>query len=87
VRQAETGTVGLEPPFHDSLLLAPRTAGPRSGAGRRYRGHYLLVGLGDTLALAVALLVGYQLRFGRLLPPWRSGCCSAPSRSSPRPSS
>ena len=69
MRQAATDTVGLEPPFHDSLLLAPRTAGPRSGAGRRYRGHYLLVGLGDTLALAVALLGGYQLRFGRLLPP------------------
>jgi FlaA1/EpsC-like NDP-sugar epimerase len=69
VRQALTGTVGLEPPLHDSLLAASRAGGARSGLGRQYRRHYLLMGCSDTLAVCAALLLAYQLRFDELLPP------------------
>jgi exopolysaccharide biosynthesis polyprenyl glycosylphosphotransferase len=69
VRQALTGTVGLEPPLHGSLLAASRAGGDRSGLGRQYRRHYLLMGCSDTLAVCAALLLAYQLRFDELLPP------------------
>jgi hypothetical protein len=70
VRRALTDAVGLEPPpLHGSLLAASRPTGARSDLARQYRRHYLLMGLSDTLAVGAALLLAYQLRFGRLLPP------------------
>jgi exopolysaccharide biosynthesis polyprenyl glycosylphosphotransferase len=68
VRRALTDTVGLEPPFHSSLLISSRTAGVRSAISRQYRRHYVLMGVTDTLAVLVALVLAYQLRFDRLLP-------------------
>jgi exopolysaccharide biosynthesis polyprenyl glycosylphosphotransferase len=68
VRRALTETVGLEPPFHSSLLISPRLAGTRSDISRQYRSHYVLMGITDTLAVFVAMVLAYQLRFDRLLP-------------------
>jgi exopolysaccharide biosynthesis polyprenyl glycosylphosphotransferase len=68
VRRALTETVGLEPPFHSSLLMSPRLAGVRSDISRQYRSHYVLMGVTDTLAVFFALLLAYQLRFDELLP-------------------
>ncbi len=68
MRRALTETVGLEPPFHSSLLISPRMAGARSDISRQYRSHYVLMGLTDTLAVFFALLLAYQLRFDELLP-------------------
>jgi exopolysaccharide biosynthesis polyprenyl glycosylphosphotransferase len=68
VRRAMTDTVGLEPPFHSSLLVASRPATAGSGVSRQYRSHYLLMGLTDTLAVLAALLLAYQLRFDELVP-------------------
>jgi exopolysaccharide biosynthesis polyprenyl glycosylphosphotransferase len=67
VRRALTDTVGLEPPFHSSLLISPR-AGVRSDISRQYRRHYVLMGLTDALAVLVAMLLAYQLRFDQLVP-------------------
>jgi exopolysaccharide biosynthesis polyprenyl glycosylphosphotransferase len=63
-----TETVGLEPPFHSSLLISPRLAGTRSDISRQYRSHYVLMGITDTLAVFAAMVLAYQLRFDRLLP-------------------
>jgi exopolysaccharide biosynthesis polyprenyl glycosylphosphotransferase len=63
-----TETVGLEPPFHSSLLISPRLAGARSDISRQYRSHYVLMGVTDTLAVFAAMVLAYQLRFDRLLP-------------------
>jgi exopolysaccharide biosynthesis polyprenyl glycosylphosphotransferase len=63
-----TETVGLEPPFHSSLLISPRLAGTRSDISRQYRSHYVLMGVSDALAVFFAMLLAYQLRFDRLLP-------------------
>jgi exopolysaccharide biosynthesis polyprenyl glycosylphosphotransferase len=68
VRRALTEAVGLEPPFHNSLLISPRLAGVRSDINRQYRSHYVLMGLTDSLAVFVAMLLAYQLRFDELLP-------------------
>jgi exopolysaccharide biosynthesis polyprenyl glycosylphosphotransferase len=68
VRRALTD-LGLEPPFSGGLPVPVRSAAARSDAGRQYRGHYLLMGLTDTLAVVAALLLADQLRFGRLPPP------------------
>ena len=68
MRRALTETVGLEPPFHSSLLISPRTAGVRSDISRQYRSHYVLMGITDTLAVFFALLLAYQLRFDELVP-------------------
>jgi exopolysaccharide biosynthesis polyprenyl glycosylphosphotransferase len=68
VRRALTETVGLEPPFHSSLLISPRLAGTRSDISRQYRSHYVLMGITDTLAVFAAMVLAYQLRFDRLLP-------------------
>ncbi len=68
VRRALTETVGLEPPFHSSLLISPRMAGVRSDISRQYRSHYVLMGITDALAVFFALLLAYQLRFDELLP-------------------
>jgi exopolysaccharide biosynthesis polyprenyl glycosylphosphotransferase len=68
VRRALTETVGLEPPFHSSLLISPRLAGARSDISRQYRSHYVLMGVTDTLAVFAAMVLAYQLRFDRLLP-------------------
>jgi hypothetical protein len=68
VRRALTETVGLEPPFHSSLLISPRMAAARSDISRQYRSHYVLMGITDTLAVFFALLLAYQLRFDELLP-------------------
>jgi hypothetical protein len=59
VRRALTETVGLEPPFHSSLLISPRVTGVRSDISRQYRSHYVLMGLTDTLAVFFALLLAY----------------------------
>jgi exopolysaccharide biosynthesis polyprenyl glycosylphosphotransferase len=63
-----TETVGLEPPFHSSLLISPRLARARSDISRQYRSHYVLMGVTDTLAVFAAMVLAYQLRFDRLLP-------------------
>jgi exopolysaccharide biosynthesis polyprenyl glycosylphosphotransferase len=68
VRRAVTDTLELEPPFHSSLLMASRPAGVRSGVRRQYQAHYVRMGLSDALAVSLALLLAYQLRFDRLLP-------------------
>jgi exopolysaccharide biosynthesis polyprenyl glycosylphosphotransferase len=68
VRRALTDTLELEPPFHSSLLVGSRPAGGRTDVGRQYRAHYVLMGLTDALAVVVALLLAYQLRFDALLP-------------------
>ena len=68
MRRALTETVGLEPPFHSSLLISPRLAAARSDISRQYRSHYVLMGITDTLAVFFAMLLAYQLRFDRLLP-------------------
>jgi exopolysaccharide biosynthesis polyprenyl glycosylphosphotransferase len=68
VRRALTEAVGLEPPFHNSLLISQRLAGVRSDINRQYRSHYVLMGLTDSLAVFIAMLLAYQLRFDELLP-------------------
>jgi exopolysaccharide biosynthesis polyprenyl glycosylphosphotransferase len=68
VRRALTETVGLEPPFHSSLVTSSRLAGVRSDISRQYRSHYILMGLTDSLAVFSAMLLAYQLRFDELLP-------------------
>ena len=68
MRRALTETVGLEPPFHSSLLISPRLAAARSDISRQYRSHYVLMGVTDSLAVFSAMLLAYQLRFDRLLP-------------------
>jgi len=68
VRRALTETVGLEPPFHSSLLISPRLAGARSDISRQYRSHYVLMGITDSLAVFAAMALAYQLRFDRLMP-------------------
>ena len=68
MRRALTETVGLEPPFHSSLLISPRLAGARSDISRQYRSHYVLMGITDSLAVFAAMVLAYQLRFDRLLP-------------------
>jgi exopolysaccharide biosynthesis polyprenyl glycosylphosphotransferase len=68
VRRALTETVGLEPPFHSSLVTSSRLAGVRSDISRQYRSHYVLMGLTDSLAVFSAMLLAYQLRFDELLP-------------------
>jgi hypothetical protein len=68
VRRALTDTLGLEPAFHSSLLGSSRQAAVRSGTSRQYRVHYVLMGLTDALAVLVALLLAYQLRFDELVP-------------------
>ena len=68
MRRALTETVGLEPPFHSSLLISSRAARIRSDIRREYRRHYVLMGVTDTLAVFAALLLAYQLRFDALLP-------------------
>jgi exopolysaccharide biosynthesis polyprenyl glycosylphosphotransferase len=68
VRRALTETVGLEPPFHSSLVTSSRLAGVRSDISRQYRSHYVLMGLTDSLAVFSAMLLAYQLRFDELMP-------------------
>ncbi|HEU4900768.1 MAG TPA: hypothetical protein VFX88_24845, partial [Actinomycetota bacterium] len=68
MRRALTEAVGLEPPFHSSLLTSPRLAAARSDVSLQYRRHYILMGATDTLAVFFALLLAYQLRFDELLP-------------------
>jgi exopolysaccharide biosynthesis polyprenyl glycosylphosphotransferase len=68
VRRALTDTLELEPAFHSSLLGGSRPARGRTDVGRQYRAHYVLMGLTDALAVFVALLLAYQLRFDALLP-------------------
>ena len=68
MRRALTETVGLESPFHSSLLISPRLAAARSDISRQYRSHYVLMGITDTLAVFLAMVLAYQLRFDRLLP-------------------
>jgi exopolysaccharide biosynthesis polyprenyl glycosylphosphotransferase len=68
VRRVLTESLGLEAPFHSSLLISPRLAGVRSDISRQFRSHYILMGLTDTLAVFVAMLLAYQLRFDELLP-------------------
>ncbi|HEV8425226.1 MAG TPA: sugar transferase [Actinomycetes bacterium] len=68
MRRALTETVGLEPPFHSSLVTSSRLAGARSDISRQYRSHYILMGLTDSMAVFFALLLAYQLRFDKLLP-------------------
>ncbi|HZA84267.1 MAG TPA: sugar transferase [Actinomycetes bacterium] len=68
MRRALTDTLELEPAFHSSLLGSSRQAAARSGASRQYRAHYVLMGLTDALAVFVALLLAYQLRFDELVP-------------------
>ena len=68
MRRALTETVGLEPPFHSSLVTSSRLAGVRSDISRQYRSHYILMGLTDSLAVFSAMLLAYQLRFDELLP-------------------
>ncbi len=51
MRRALTETVGLEPPFHSSLLISPRMAAARSDISRQYRSHYILMGVTDALAV------------------------------------
>jgi exopolysaccharide biosynthesis polyprenyl glycosylphosphotransferase len=63
-----TDTLEREPAFHSSLLTPLRQAGVRSDSSRQYRVHYVLMGLTDALALFVALLLAYQLRFDELVP-------------------
>jgi exopolysaccharide biosynthesis polyprenyl glycosylphosphotransferase len=66
VRDTLIGTVGLESPFHHSLLGPSRLA--RSDVCRQYRSHYMWMALTDTLAVFAALLLAYQLRFDRIVP-------------------
>ena len=68
MRRALTETVGLEPPFHSSLVTSSRLAGVRSDISRQYRSHYILMGMTDSLAVFSAMLLAYQLRFDELLP-------------------
>ena len=68
MRRALTETVGLEPPFHSSLLISPRLAAARSDISRQYRSHYVLMGITDTLAVFFAMLLAFtafQLRLFR----------------------
>jgi exopolysaccharide biosynthesis polyprenyl glycosylphosphotransferase len=68
LRRALTDTIGIEPPFHQSLLVSPRAAQARSDIRREYRAHYVWMGLTDSLSVLAALLLAYQLRFDRLVP-------------------
>jgi exopolysaccharide biosynthesis polyprenyl glycosylphosphotransferase len=68
VRDALIETVGLESPFHHSLLRPSRLASARSDVRRQYRAHYIWMALTDTLAVFAALLLAYQLRFDRIVP-------------------
>ena len=67
-RRALIETVGLEPPFHHSLLGPVRVPSARSDVRRQYRSHYIWMALTDTLAVFTALLLAYQLRFDRIMP-------------------
>jgi exopolysaccharide biosynthesis polyprenyl glycosylphosphotransferase len=68
VRRPQTDTLNLEPPLHSSLLTSPRLGPPASDVTRQYHTHYVLMGVVDTLAVFLAMLLAYQLRFDRLLP-------------------
>ena len=61
VRRALTETVGLEPPFHSSLLISPRLAGARSDVSRLYRSHYVRMGVSDSLAVFTAMVLARLL--------------------------
>jgi exopolysaccharide biosynthesis polyprenyl glycosylphosphotransferase len=67
-RHALIETLGLESPFHHSLLGPSRVVGARSDVRRQYRSHYSWMALTDTLAVFTAMLLAYQLRFDRIVP-------------------
>jgi exopolysaccharide biosynthesis polyprenyl glycosylphosphotransferase len=68
MRRPLTDTLNLEPPFHSSLLTSSRLAPAPSDVSRHYHAHYVQMGVTDTLAVFLAMLLAYQLRFDQLLP-------------------
>jgi hypothetical protein len=63
-----TDTLNLESPFHSSLLTSSRLTPAPSDVSRHYHAYYVRMGVTDALAVFLAMLLAYQLRFDRLLP-------------------
>jgi exopolysaccharide biosynthesis polyprenyl glycosylphosphotransferase len=68
VRNASIEMPGLASSFHHSLLGPARLASARSDVRRQYHSHYVWMALTDAVAVFLALLLAYQLRFDRLVP-------------------
>src|SRR3712207_1844519 len=68
VRNASIEMAGFESSFHHSLLGPAHLASARSDVRRQYHSHYVWMALTDALAVFLALLLAYQLRFDRLVP-------------------
>ncbi|HEX2159836.1 MAG TPA: hypothetical protein VHS79_23075, partial [Actinomycetes bacterium] len=67
MRNASIEMPGLASSFHHSLLGPARLGGARSDVRRQYHSHYVWMALTDALAVFLALLLAYQLRFDRLV--------------------